>query len=521
MAAPPAGSILDTRCGGGQLRSTMTFLGIDIGTSAVKAVLVDADQALLAASAAPLRSSAPRPGWSEQDPDDWWRAAQDAVAAIRAKRPDALREVRALGLSGQMHGAVLVDAARRVIRPAILWNDARATRECARLQASAPQLALIAGVRAMPGFTAPKLLWLRRHEPRHFERIWKVLAPKDALRLRLTGEARTDMSDAAGTLWLDQAARDWSDPILAATGLGRSAMPDLGEGSEPAGMLADSVLAAWGMPGPVLVAGGAGDAAAAAIGIGAVESGDAFVSLGTSGQLFVTDDSYRPRPDALVHAFAHALPGRWFRMAAMLNGASCLAWAARLLRQPDIAALLQRTEAAYRGPSRLLFLPYLSGERTPHDDPLARGVFFGLDPATEPTDLVQAVLEGVAFSFLEAQGCLATAAMGEKPLPAVGGGARSLFWMRIFAHVLGRPVIRYAGSESGPAFGAARLARMALTGETPAEVCGKLPVADMAEPDAALHEAYAARFEAFRRLYGALRPEFRRAAGGAQLPLAD
>ncbi len=487
----------------------MTFLGIDLGTSALKAVLVDDAQNVLAAASAPLKTSAPHPGWSEQDPRDWHRALEAAIAELRAADPDAFRAVRALGLSGQMHGAVLLDDSGEPIRPAILWNDGRATEECAELEAAVPGLPGIAGIKAMPGFTAPKLLWLKKHEPEHFGRIAKVVLPKDIVRLWLTGEIATDMSDAAGTLWLDQAQRDWSDTILAASGLSRAAMPRLAEGPESTGQVRAAILREWRIEGPVVVAAGAGDAAAAAIGIGAVEDGDAFISLGTSAQFFVTDDRYRPKPEALLHAFAHALPGRWFRMAAMLNGASCLDFAAQIIGESDIATLLDRTEAAYRGPSRVLFLPYLSGERTPHDDPFARGVFAGLDLDVGALDLVQAVLEGVAFSLLEARHLMEEAGVRLEKMGAVGGGARSRFWMQIVANVLGIPVQRYAGSETGPAFGAARLARMALTGEPPRAICSKPPVRDVLTPDPALVDAYAGRFEIYKRLYRGLRPAFR------------
>jgi xylulokinase len=493
----------------------MTYLGIDLGTSALKAVLVDEAQAILAEAAVPLKTASPRPGWSEQDPRDWWTALEGALATLCATEPMAFRNVRALGLSGQMHGAVLLDRAGEPIRPAILWNDGRATSECEALQSAVPDLPQLAGITAMPGFTAPKLLWLKRHEAESFRRVSKVVSPKDFLRHRLTGEAATEMSDAAGTLWLDEAARDWSDPILAACGLGRAEMPRLVEGSEQSGAILADVARSLGLKPPVIVAGGAGDAAAAGIGIGAVEEGDAFVSLGTSAQFFVTDDCYRPQPGTLLHAFAHALPGRWFRMAAMLNGASCLDFAVRLVGESDIAALLRRTAAAYSGPSRLFFLPYLSGERTPHNDPFARGAFCGLDHDTGPTDLVQAALEGVAFSLLEARHLLDRADVGLASIAVVGGGARSRFWMQLLSHVLGLPVVRYSGSETGPAFGAARLARMALTSEPAGDLCTKPPVLDVLEPDPALTAAYAERFETYKALYQALKPEFR----GWQEPL--
>lgn len=488
----------------------MHYLGIDLGTSALKAVLVDEAQAILAEATIPLATSTPHPGWFEQSPEDWWRALENAIVRLREISPAALRGVRAVGLSGQMHGAVLIDAAGTPIRPAILWNDGRATAECAELHRAVPRIGEIAGIIAMPGFTAPKLLWLKHHDPKSFAAIAHVVSPKDFLRLKLTGAVATDMSDAAGTLWLDEAAREWSDPIVAASGLERFQLPRLMEGSEPGATVLPSIVASFGMEGPVLVAGGAGDAAAAGIGIGAVEPGDAYISLGTSAQLFVTDGSYRPAPATLIHAFAHALPGRWFRMAAMLNGASCLDFTARLIGESDIGRLLDRTEARYRGPSRALFLPYLVGERTPHNDPFARGVFAGLEHGTEASDLVQATLEGVAFSLLDARLLLDQAGVRLAEIAAVGGGARSKFWMQLVSHVLGLPVVRYQGSGTGPAFGATRLARMALTSETAREVCGKPAVLDILEPDHALHDAYAKRFEDYRRLYRCLKNEFDR-----------
>jgi xylulokinase len=488
----------------------LIVLGIDLGTSALKAVLVDSNQVVLAQSAVPLRTANPRPGWSEQRPDDWWSALLASVRELRRAQPEAWREVRGVGLAGQMHGAVLLDRAGRVIRPAVLWNDGRAVKECALLERAVPDLADIAGAPASPGLTAPKLLWMAKHEPDAFRMIWKVLTPKDYLRFRLTGQAVTDMSDAAGTLWLDEAKRDWSDRILAACELDRARVPVLVEGSDAAGEVMPEVCRDLDLERPAVVAGGAGDAAAAGIGIGSIEDGDAYISLGTSGQLFVTDHRYRPSVRHGLHAFAHALPGRWFRMAAMLNGATCLEWVAGIVGRRDIAALVADVAADYVGPSRLLFLPYLSGERTPHNDPNARGVFFGLDPATTATDLVQATLEGVALTFGEAAECLEADGALSGEIAAVGGGARSAFWMQIFADVLGRPVVRYRGSEAGPAFGAARLARMALTREAPEVICRKPAILDRFEPDPARQAGYAERLVAFKALYRALKNEFQR-----------
>lgn len=330
----------------------MRFLGIDIGTSAIKAVVVDEHQAIVAQASAPVSTQQPRPGWSEQSPEDWWRATERAVAQVRSASPAAFADVGAIGRSGQMHGLVALDAANEVIRPAILWNDGRAVEECATLTATVPRLAEIAGVVAMPGFTAPKLLWMRAHEPEEFGRIRHIVLAKDTVRLRLTGEIVTDMADAAGTLLLDERSRDWSEPILAAVGLSREQAPRLLEGNAPSGMLRREIASAWGLPHPVVVAAGGGDSAAGAIGIGAFAEGDSFISLGTSAQIFVARDRYAPKPATLIHAFAHALPGRWFEQAALLNGASCLEWVARLIGEADVTLLLARVEARFKGRPR-------------------------------------------------------------------------------------------------------------------------------------------------------------------------
>ena len=483
------------------------YLGIDVGTSAVKAILVDDGQNAVAEADVPLKVSRPHDLWSEQDPEAWWQAVQRAVEQLRATNASAFADIRGIGLSGQMHGAVLLDENEQPLRPAILWNDGRSFREAQELGAEHPDLSHAMGVIPMPGFTAPKLLWLARHEPEIFRAVRKVMLPKDYIRLKLTGAVVTEMSDAAGTWWLDEARRDWSDAALAATGLSRAHMPDLVEGSQPSGTVRSEIAQQWGLQGNVVVAGGGGDAAAGAVGLGAIEDGSAFISLGTSGQLFVTTREFSPAPEAVVHSFCHAVPGRWFQMAAMLNAASCLAWAASLLKR-DIGELLHETEAAYRTPSSLLFLPYLAGERTPHNDPYARGVFFGLSPETQQTDLVQAVLEGVAFSFADAKQCLEQAGTPLAYAGMIGGGSRSVFWARIFASVLNVPMVRYKGSDKGPAFGAARLARLAATGEAAEAVCTPPSILETVDPQPDLVELYRPRIDAFRSLYRALKPEF-------------
>ncbi len=485
------------------------YLGIDVGTSAVKAILVDERQAAVAEADVPLQVSRPHDLWSEQDPETWWEAVQSALDQLHTHSPSALADIRGIGLSGQMHGAVLLDDNDRPLRPAILWNDGRSFREAQELGDKYPELSHAMGVIPMPGFTAPKLVWLARHEPEIFRAVRKVMLPKDYIRLKLTGEIVTEMSDAAGTWWLDEAKRDWSDEALAATGLSRDHMPRLVEGSQPSGTLRADIAGRWGLRNDVVVAGGAGDAAAGAVGLGAIEDGSAFISLGTSGQLFVTTQDFSPAPEAVVHSFCHAVPGRWFQMAAMLNAASCLSWGVNLLKR-DIGELLRETESAYRKPSSVLFLPYLAGERTPHNDPYARGVFFGLSPQTQQTDLVQAILEGVAFSFADAKQCLEQAGTPLNYAGMIGGGSRSVFWAKIFASVLNVPMLRYQGSDKGPAFGAARLARLATTGEAPEAVCTAPNILETIEPQPQLVELYGSRIEAFRSLYRALKPEFMR-----------
>ncbi len=488
---------------------TGVFLGIDVGTSAVKALLADERQHVVAEATRELSISRPQPLWSEQNPEDWWSAVAWVVSSLRQAAPRSFAALRGIGLSGQMHGAVLLDGSGAVLRPAILWNDGRSHEQCITLEQRVPRLGIVAGVPAMPGFTAPKLLWIAQHEPEIFSRIGAVVLPKDYVRFRLTGELVTDLSDAAGTLWLDEAARTWSPEILAATGLSATQMPRLVEGSQPSAVLRPDIAREWGVPADVVVAGGAGDAAAGAVGIGAVTDGDAFVSLGTSGQYFVTTAAYRPFPQAFVHAFCHAVPGRWYQMAALLNGASCLAWAAKLVGAEDISALLARVETSYQGAGRVIFLPYLSGERTPHNDPYARGVFFGLDAETSTEALIQSVLEGVALSLAEAQDCLTAAGTTVQRVAAIGGGSRSRLWIRILASALDRPVMLYREGATGPAFGAARLARLAVSGEPVGEVCTVPYVNEVMEPEPALVDAYRSAGERFRRLYQTLKPEFR------------
>lgn len=478
------------------------FLGIDIGTSGVKAVVSDTYGAVVAQGVAALTVQRPQPLWSEQDPADWWAAT---TAAVQGIDPSIRRAVRGIGLAGQMHGATLLGADDLPLRPAILWNDGRSFDECAGLEADAPRLREISGNIAMPGFTAPKLRWVARNEPEIFAKTRSILLPKDYVRLLMTGDKASDMSDAAGTLWLDVAARDWSDILLDACSLSRSQMPTLVEGSAIGGRLRRDVAELWGMA-QVPVAGGGGDNAAGAAGVGVVSDGKALLSLGTSGVIFVANDRFTPNPARAVHAFCHCLPGTWHQMSVHLSAASCIDWVARLTGASGAAELFQRAEAAGAANGPELFLPYLSGERTPHNDAQVRGAFLRLDNDSSPERLAQAVLEGVAFALADGLDALreAGAAVGE--LAVIGGGARSRYWGETLAAAMRVSLVYLQGGEVGPALGAARLAQLAVDGGAPAEVCAAPPIAHVVHPDPVLTDRLAPKLAAFRKAYPRITP---------------
>lgn len=479
------------------------YLGLDIGTSAVKAVLLDEGGSLLAQHSAALSVSRPHPGWSEQDPEDWWQATLTCIDALATAQPKEIAAVSGIGLSGQMHGATLLDRADKVLRPCILWNDGRSEAECAALEAREPDFHRLGGNLVMPGFTAPKLEWVRRHEPEVFAEVATVLLPKDWVRLKLSGEKRSDLSDSAGTLWLDVGERRWAPSLLAATGLEQRHMPGLVEGSAPAGQLRPELAQRWGM-GRVVLAGGAGDNAASACGIGVVEPGQGFVSLGTSGVLFACSQGFAPNVEGAVHAFCHALPNRWHQMGVVLSAAGSLAWLAEILGE-SAGDLVQDLVETPRGPGSLLFLPYLSGERTPHNDARVRGAFVGLDVGHDRSSLVQAVLEGVAYALADCQAALAAAGTKLDSVIAVGGGARAGYWLQVLANVFGCKLLEPEGGELGAAFGAARLGRLAASGEAVGDVCTLPPIRATYEPDPEQTQAYGAALQRYRRLYPALK----------------
>ena len=480
------------------------FLGIDIGTSSVKATLIDESGRQVEVSQAELPISRPQPLWSEQNPSDWWTSTNMAVAKLDV----GLRhKVRAIGLSGQMHGATLLDKSLAPLRPAILWNDGRSFKECAELQEKTPAFVSRGGNLVMPGFTAPKLEWVRQHEPAIFDKIHAVLLPKDYVRLRMTGDLASDMSDSSGTLWMDVAARTWSGELLEACGLSEDNMPKLYEGHEVTGVLRQEAAEAWGMERVPVVAGG-GDNAAGAVGVGVIDEGEALLSLGTSGVIFVAGNTFRSNPDSAAHAFCHALPDRWHLMSVMLSAASCLDWAVKLTGAPDAADLVQRaqTEARLAGPEQ--FLPYLSGERTPHNNPHASGVLFGLTHDSGPARIGQAVLEGVAFGMADGFEALIASGVNVHAISVIGGGAQSTYWGRILSAVLNRPMVYRDGAATGPAYGAARLARYAVLGGDIEEMFEAPEVLQIVEPKDGDIDRLSTKYEKFRTLYSMLKDAF-------------
>jgi xylulokinase len=472
---------------------TEALLGLDVGTTGVKAVAVTQTGHVVAAAERSYPLSTPRPGWSEQDPEDWWRATEAAIAEISAEH-----EIAGIGLSGQMHGLVALDARDRVIRPAILWNDQRTGAECSAIEEriGLARLIELTGNRALPGFTAPKLLWLREHEPDAYERIRHVLLPKDYVRLRLTGEHASDVADASGTLLLDVADRRWSDEVVGALEIESAWLPDVLESPAVSGTTA----------GRIPVAAGAGDCAAAALGVGVDRPGPASLVLGTSGVLFATLPEYHVDPLARAHVFCHAVPGEWHAMGVMLSAAGSLQWLhdtiARGVPFDDLVAEARQWAPGTEG---LLFLPYLQGERTPHADPDARGAFTGLQLRHDRGALVRAVLEGVAFGLRDSLDILRGLGIEVSTVRASGGGARSELWLRICASVLGVPIERTV-AEEGSAFGAALLGGVAagVFADVGEAVAATVRTRDLVEPDPGWVAVYDELLPRYRALYPAL-----------------
>lgn len=491
------------------------LLGLDVGTSGAKAVLIADDGRILASATADYPLSTPQPLWSEQDPADWWRGASAALQQALASADVPRDAIVGLGLTGQMHGAVVLDQHDAVIRPAMLWNDGRTAAECAAIteRVGAQRLLAITGNPALTGFQAPKLLWLREHEPQHYARIRRVLLPKDYLRLLLTGDAASDASDAAGTLLLDLQRRDWSDELLQALDLQRDWLPRVAEGPQVTGRLRPAVAEALGLPHDLPVVAGGGDNAAAAVGTGIIRDGVISASLGTSGVLFAHSDTIRRDDAGRLHTFCHAVPGAYHLMAVTLSAGGAFQWLRNSLRALDpalgyeqLVALAAETPPGAEG---LLFLPYLAGERTPHRDPLARAAFVGLTLRHGLGHQVRALLEGVALSLRDGLVIMQELGLPLHEIRIIGGGARSAVWRQIMADVLGQAVVTMR-AEEGPAFGAALLAGVGVGvySDVQAAVAATVATGAITEPQPAQAARYAELYTMYRELYGALKPSF-------------
>ena len=475
------------------------FIGLDLGTSHLKGIVIDDAQNVCAEASVSLSLMRPKNGWSEQNPQDWLDATENVMASLANKVN--LKKVNAIGLSGQMHGATLLDKNDNVLRPCILWNDTRSAEEASYLDSKTIFRNLTGNI-VFPGFTAPKLAWVRKHEPNIFEKISKVLLPKDYLRLWLCGEYVAEMSDAAGTSWLDVKRRDWSDALLAETDLDRSQMPTLIEGCEISGVLKKTHASKWGLPHGVIIAGGGGDNAASAIGVGVVKAGDAFVSLGTSGVLFAASDEYQPDAASAVHTFCHALPNTWHQMGVILAATDAMNCFGQVLNSS--AQEMTNDLGVLKAPSKTLFLPYLGGERTPHNDSQIRASFINLDHNADRQAMIRAVIEGVAFAFRDCFDALSSTGTKINQLVAVGGGAKSEYWVQAIATALGLPISIPVAGDYGGAFGAARLGMIAY-GINRYDVAISPKIKHIIEPVMSLHDDYLSALKSYRETYKVLK----------------
>ena len=483
------------------------YLGLDLGTSGLKALLLDEGHGVVAVATAPLESARPSPGWSEQDPADWIAACSQVLDELS----EHLGSVQAIGIAGHMHGVVLLDAAGEVVRPCLLWNDTRAGAEAAAMDAD-PAFRAISGTIVFPGFSAPKLAWVRDHEPAHWARTERVLFPKDFLAHWLTGTLNCEPSDAAGSALFDPDKGDWSPALCAAAGLSPDLLPPVIDSDSPRGSVRTAIAERFGLDPACVVAGGAGDNAAASLGIGAVKNGEGQVSLGTSGVLLTVNERWTPDADTAVHSFSHAAARRYIQMGVTLTATDSLSWLADLLGTTpgalsDALARAPQDENA-DGPGDVLFLPYLAGERTPHNLDRPAGGFFGLSRSHGPQAMTRAVMEGVAYSLTDCAAALTTAGAQIEKLTAVGGGARSHFWLQTLANVLERPLTLNPQAEHAAALGGARLAMAAASGRSVVEIIDAAPAPDDLEtiqPRPETLPAYRAAVQRYRDLFNALK----------------
>lgn len=480
----------------------MSYLGIDLGTSGLRALLIDEEGRVIGSAESPYSVEHPHTGWSEQDPGVWIDALEDTIGQLKSLSP-AFSDLKGIGVAGHMHGATLMGANDSVLRPCILWNDTRSQKQAQAMDVD-PSFRSISGNIVFPGFTAPKLAWVKDNEPEIFDRTSKVLLPAAFLNHYLSGEYVADMSDSAGTAWLDVEHRKWSPTLLEKSGMRADQMPRLVEGSEQAGQLRPTLANKWGVSKSVIVAGGAGDNAAAACGIGALNEGQGFVSLGTSGVVLAASDGYRPAPETAVHTFCHAVPERWYQMGVMLSATDSLNWLARITgkKAPELTSMLP-TALQTNSPEK--FLPYLSGERTPHNDAEVRGAFTGLSTDTSVEDLTISVLNGVTFGLRDSFEAIKATGTKLDSLMAIGGGSGSAYWTKLIATVFDLPIHLPDEGEFGAALGAARLGLLASSGAPVSDIVSAPRIETEILPDVALTQMFEDQYQHFKSVFPAIK----------------
>ena len=479
------------------------YLGLDLGTSSLKGILITKDQEVLGTAEHNYSVQNLATGWSEQNPSDWIDACSIVMDSLCRNFSSQMAELRGIGISGQMHGATLLDKNGAVIRPCILWNDTRSYIQAQKMD----EVALfreLSGNIVFPGFTAPKVAWVKENEPENFKKIASILLPKDFLRFWLTGDIISEMSDAAGTSWLDLKKRCWSEVLLSSSDLDITQVPTLIEGSEIGGSLKRKLQNKWNIKGEVVVVGGAGDNAAAACGCGVMSEGQGFISLGTSGVILAARDGCYPSPETAVHTFCHAVPNIWYQMGVILAATDSLNWLTRIAGKTpaELSSLLHEEPS---GPSTLKFAPYLAGERTPHNDSVTRGAFIGLDISHNHSDLTQAVFEGVAFALKDNLMALNKTGAKVEKLFAIGGGVQSKFWLKTIANILNIPLALPKSGELGAALGASRLALAAGENLGIDQVMTQPSVQETIDPQSNFIDVYADAYRVYRNIYHSIK----------------
>ena len=480
------------------------YIGIDLGTSSVKIILIDNNQNILASSNANIKVSSPKDGYNEQDPYDWIKSTEDCLMDLSKKKPQEFSETISIGISGHMHGATLIDKFGEVIRPCILWNDTRSFVECNEFEDQTYDVRKISGNIAMPGFTAPKINWIKKYEKENFKKIYKVLLPKDYLRFYFTGEFYSEMSDASGTLWMDIKNRCWSDKLLAASFLSEKNMPKLIEGNEKSGNIKKFIKEKFKFKNNVIVVGGASDNAASAAGMGIINEKQSFISLGTSGIFFNPTNKFLSNTEDAVHSFCHCLPNKWHLMSVMLSATNCLDWICSITESTIKNAI--KNADIYFDKNNILnapyFLPYMSGERTPHNDPHVRGSFHYLKTSSKKASLHYAVLEGISFGILDGINSIKLINKNYEDIFVVGGGSQSSFWIKLLSSIINKKLSVCRQSEFGAALGVARLSMFVDKNISNKEnIIKQIDIKESFTPNIAKIEILQRRYEIWKNIY--------------------